>query len=157
MIKINLLKKERKRLTLPDLSKLREIHPREFLKERALVIVPIVSAVVIVGELFYAYRLKGEIEQLQAEISRLTAERNSLKRKADIIQAKKKALQQEINRIRGRIRYLEVSKEVILALKGYYQHKALLPHSQAGVSRAAAGRDKERGEQERYHILRLFR
>ncbi|HHJ63966.1 MAG TPA: hypothetical protein ENJ61_03575 [Aquifex aeolicus] len=121
MIRINLFKKERKRLSLPDLSKLKEVHPKEFLKERALIIVPAIGALVIGAELFYAYRLKGEIEELQKEVSRLTVERNNLKKKADVVQAKKKALQQEINRVKGRIRYLEMSKEVILVLKGYYK------------------------------------
>ncbi len=121
MIRINLLKKERKRLSLPDLSRLKEIHPRELLRERALIIVPAIGALVIAGELIYAYKIKSEIKKLEEEISRLTAERNTLKRKADVIQAKKKALQQEINRVKGRIRYLEMSREVILVLKGYYQ------------------------------------
>jgi len=116
-----MLKKEKRRLSLPDLGKLKEVHPKEFLRERALIIVPVISALIIGGELFYAYRLKGEIEELQREVSRLTVERNKLKKKADVVQAKKKALQQEINRVKGRIRYLEMSKEVILVLKDYYK------------------------------------
>ncbi len=121
MIRINLLKKERRGLTLPDISKLRKIELRDLLKDRALYIVPIVGFAVVGVEVYYAYQLKQEINTLRVEVNNLTLQRNKLKKKADAIQAQKRALQAEINKVKTRIKYLEMSKDVILVLKRYYE------------------------------------
>lgn len=121
MIKINFLKKERKKFTLPDFSKLKEVKFKDFIKERALIIAPLIVSLLIVGELLYVYKIRKEIGELRKEVSRLTMERNTLKKKADAITAQKKALQQEINKVKHRIRRLEMSKDILLVLKGYYQ------------------------------------
>ncbi len=121
MIRINLHKKERKKVTLPDISRLKEIKVRDLLKDKALYILPLVGVAVIGGEVLYVYRLQEEINALRVEVDNLKAQRNELKRRADEIQAQRRALQNEINQVRARIRYLEMSKDVFLALKKYYE------------------------------------
>ncbi len=120
MIKINLLKKERKRITLPDLSKIREIKVQDLLKERGIFLIPVIGAAIVAAEVYYVLQLKKEIGDLRGEIARLTVERNNLKKKADEIQAEKRKLQRKINELRSKIRYLEMSREIILTLKDYY-------------------------------------
>ena len=121
MIRINLYKKERRKITLPDLSKLREVKVRDLLKDKALYILPLIGVVVIGGEVLYVYRLQDEINSLRVEVNNLKAQRNELKRRAEEIQAQRRALQNEINQVRARIRYLEASKDVFLTLKEYYE------------------------------------
>ena len=121
MIRINLLKKEKKKFTLPDLSKLRKIEYKDLLKEKALYVIPVVGLIVVGAEVYYAYQLKQEINALKMEVDSLTLQRNKLKKKAMAIQAQRKALQSEISKLKARIKYLEMSKDIILVLKGYYE------------------------------------
>ncbi len=121
MIKINLLKREKKKLTLPDLFKFKDIHIKDFLKERAILIIPAVGSLFIGLELFYTYKLKQEINVLQIEVNQLKSERDKLKKKASNIQARIRTLQSKISAIRSRIKYIEMSKDIILVLKEYYQ------------------------------------
>ncbi|GEM_PF-1895871 len=123
MIRINLIKKEKRGISIPSISlaRLRTLDVKELAKDRAILIIPAVGVLLIGAELFYAFRLKQEISSLQTEVSRLTSQRNSLKKKADVIRARRKALQNEINAVKLRIRNLQLSKDVILALKGYYE------------------------------------
>ncbi len=121
MIRINLVKKEKKGLTLPDLSKIKEINLKDLLRERAILVVPAIGVVFIIGEIIYAYKLKQEIEAIQLEINKLTMERNRLKKKAKTIMAQRKLLEKEIGVLKTRIKYLEMSKDVILVLKRYYE------------------------------------
>ncbi len=121
MIRINLLKKEKKKFTLPDLSKLRKIEYKDLLKEKALYVIPVVGLVFVGVEVYYAYQLKQEINALKMEVDSLTLQRNKLKKKATAIQAQRKALQSEISKLKARIKYLEMSKDIILVLKGYYE------------------------------------
>jgi predicted nuclease with TOPRIM domain len=120
MIRINLLKKERRRVALPDLSKLKEIKVQDILKERGIFLLPLMGALIVGVEVYYVMEIRREIENLRGEIARLTLERNNLKKKADEVQAQKRKLQREINELRARIRYLEMSREIILTLKDYY-------------------------------------
>lgn len=120
MIKINLLKKEKRRITLPDLSKIREIKVQDLLKERGIFLLPLIGLAVIGAEVYYYMDIRREVDNLKGEIARLTVERNNLKRKADEIQAQKRKLQKQINELKARIRYLEMSREIILTLKDYY-------------------------------------
>jgi len=120
MIRINLLKKERRGIRLPNLSRLREIKVQDILKERGIFLLPLIGVLAVVTEVYYVMELRKEIDSLKGEIARLTVERNNLKRKADEIQAQKRKLQRQINELKARIRYLETSKEIILTLKSYY-------------------------------------
>ncbi len=120
MIRINLLKKERRRVTLPDLSRLREIKVRDLLKERGIFLIPVLGAVLVAGEIYYVAKLREEIDRLKGEVAKLTAERDALKKKAQEIQKEKNRLQKRISELRARINYLEMSRDVILTLRSYY-------------------------------------
>ncbi|WP_457601005.1 hypothetical protein [Hydrogenivirga sp.] len=123
MIRINLIKKEKKGFALPSVSlaKLKEYDIKELAKDKAVLIVPAVGVILLAGELFYAFQLKQEVESLQREVNSLNAQRNKLKKRADIVQARKRALQNEISNVKRRIRQLELGKDIIIVLKGYYE------------------------------------
>lgn len=123
MIRINFIKKEKRGFALPSVSleQLKKLDVRELAKDKAILAVPAVGVALLAGEIFYSFQLKQEIESLQREVNNLTAQRNNLKKKADAIQARKKALTAEINTVKNRIRQLELSKDLILVLKGYYE------------------------------------
>ncbi len=120
MIRINLAKKEKREFKLPDLSRLRQINYRELLKDKGILAIPLIGLIIAAGELFYAKTLMDEVNALQFKVEKLTQERNRLKKKADIIQAQKRKLQAQIREVRSRIQYLQMSKDIILALKDYY-------------------------------------
>ncbi len=121
MIRINLVKKERRGIALPDLSGLRSVPPQDLLREKALYIASAVGLALLGAEIFYAYRLKEEISSIRVEVNTLTAQMNRLKKKVSEIQSQEKALQDQINTLKQRIEYIEMSKDVIIVLKGYYQ------------------------------------
>ncbi len=123
MIRINLIKKEKKRFTLPSLSlaQLKQYDIKEFAKDKAILAIPVVGVALLGVELFYGYQLKQEVANLQREINNLSAQRNKLKRKADIVQARRKALMNEISATKRRIKDLEHSKDLIVVLKEYYE------------------------------------
>jgi len=122
MIKINLIKKEKRKVSLPSLSLkgVKEAGAPKFGKETALILVPIVGVAAVAIELLYAFKIKQEITSLRQEVSNLTTQRNKLKKKADEIQAKKRALQNEINLLKNKIKQIEMSKDIIVVLKDYY-------------------------------------
>jgi outer membrane murein-binding lipoprotein Lpp len=122
MIRINLIKEEKRRFALPSISlaQLKQYEIKDLLKEKAILIAPAIGVLILAGEIFYAFRLKGEISSLQREVTDLTAQRNKLKKKANVVQARKRALRNEINTLKRRIKQLELSKDVIIVLKNYY-------------------------------------
>lgn len=121
MIKINLLRRrKRRRISLPDLSRLKKVNLREVLRNRALYFAPLAGLAVLGVEIFYAYNLKREIEALESEVNRLTVERDRLRRRANEILTKRKELQSQIKAVKQRIKDLEMSKDVIITLKSYY-------------------------------------
>ena len=123
MIRINLIKKEKKKFALPSVSlaQLKQYDIKELAKDKAILAIPAVGVVILAGEVFYSFKLKQEISSLQREVSNLTSQRNKLKKKADIVQARKRALRNEINAVKRRIRQLEISKDLIIVLKDYYE------------------------------------
>ena len=120
MIRINLLKEEKKKFTLPDLSKLKEVNVKEALKSSAILVIPAVGLIVIAAELFYSFKLKGEIGVLEGEVNSLKAQRDMLKAKVRDFNRRKNELTAQIRELETRIKYLEQSKDVIKLLKELY-------------------------------------
>ena len=121
MIRINFVKKERREFKLPSFTRFRQINYRDLLKDKGLLVIPIIGLGVIAVELFYAKQLMEEVNALTFQVEQLTKERNKLKRQADKIQRQRKRLLAQIENVKRRINYLQMSKEVILILKGYYE------------------------------------
>ena len=120
MIRINLVKKEKREFKLPDLSKLKEIQIKDILQEKFIFVVPLLGAVAIGAELFMLKKMRDEVAVLESKALELKTERDNLKRKAAEIQAKRNELEARIRELRNSINYLNQSKDVIIALKEYY-------------------------------------
>ncbi len=120
MIRINLVKKEKREFKLPDLSKLKEIQIKDILQEKFIFVVPLLGAVAIGAELFMLKKMRDEVAALESKALELKTERDNLKRKAAEIQAKRNELEARIRELRNSINYLNQSKDVIIALKEYY-------------------------------------
>jgi hypothetical protein len=120
VIRINLVRKEKKGFKLPDISRLKQIDLKSFLMSSGVLVLPALFLAGFVMELIYAKRLSDQISSLEIDLDRLTSKRNSLKKKAELINAEIERLEAQIREVRGRIQYLRMSRDVILALKGYY-------------------------------------
>ena len=120
MIKINLLKEEKRKLSVPSLSGLKEMNLKDIAQQRAILVVPIIGALAVAGEIFYGMKLSEEVSSLESEVNKLTATRDKLKQKANDIAARKKEIQAQIQQVKNRIAIVEQSKGVILTLKNHY-------------------------------------
>ncbi len=120
MIRINLVKKEKREFKLPDLSKLKEIQVKDILQDKFVFVIPVLGAVAIGAELFVLKKMKDEVALLESKAMELKTQRDNLKRQANEIQAKKSQLESRIRSLKNTINYLNQSKDVIIALKEYY-------------------------------------
>ncbi len=120
MIRINLIKKEKREFKLPDLSKLKEIQVKDILQDKFIFVIPILGAVAIGAELFLLKKMRDEVALLESKAMELKTQRDNLKRQANEIQAKKSQLESRIRSLKNTINYLNQSKDVIIALKEYY-------------------------------------
>ncbi len=119
MIRINLLKEEKKSIAL-DISKIKKFNVKEFVKSKAIFSIPIAGFAIFAVEVFYYIRLSSEVNTLRTEIKNLEKERDLLKQKVADQLERIKRLKEEINKVKLRIQRLERSKDVYTALKTYH-------------------------------------
>ena len=123
MIKINLVdrgKREKKGISL-DLRGLKGLKVQDLLKGSPEYPVGIISWLVLLGVGAYYINLNSQVGKLKKEVERLNTERAQLQAKAKEFLDRKKAIEEEINKLKKDIENIESSKDIIVGLKAYYR------------------------------------
>lgn len=107
MIRINLLKKERKSV-LEGLKGLAGgLSGARLSKEQLLNTTPLfagaIGAVLIGAQVYYMFQLKSDVASLKEEVSSLETQRNKLKKQAMELETKRKQLESKIKQIKTEI------------------------------------------------------
>ncbi len=123
MIRINLLRGERRKrgFYISDFRKIAQFNLRDINVDKLIFIIPVAGAVLVVGQIVYLFNINSEVNRLRGVVAKLTVERNNIRAKANKIEAERNRLQKEIDALRREIENIDMSKDIIMALKDYYR------------------------------------
>ncbi len=120
MIKVNLVgkeKRERKGLAID----LKAIKVQDLFKGRPEYFAGILSWLLLGGVAVYYLSLSSRLDTAKRQVEDLRLQKSQLQAKAKEFIDKKKALEEEISRLRGEIEGIERSKDIIVSLKAQYE------------------------------------
>ncbi len=120
MIKINLLKPERKGRAV-DFAALKEIKLQEVLKAGPEYYLGFILWLFLLLLIAYNYKLNQDRVSLRKELERLNVEKAQLQARAARFIEERKEIEKRIAGVRKDIESLDKNKDVILGLKSYYE------------------------------------